>query len=85
MTFTPPVTVTDALKLLQTSDPVLVAGTSFESEAIEVITDQMFSHAATFYWDGDIPMVAEENERGGSVLNAGFEVVPFLTWITQQT
>jgi hypothetical protein len=81
------VKVQDALKLFKTGVPLFVSGTSFMSEAIEVLEDGQMSHAATFYWDDKTPMVAEENERDGGVnpiLNAGFEIVPFYEWLTQQ-
>jgi hypothetical protein len=80
--------VEDFIKVVKTGDPLFVAGKSWMSDVIETLTDQQFSHAATFYWDGTVAMVAEESERDGGadpILNAGFRIVPFDAWITQQT
>lgn len=78
----------ESLKIIKTGTPLFVAGKSIESKVIEFFEDGNMSHAATFYWDGTNPMVAEMNERDGGinpVLNAGFEIVPFAEWLTQQT
>lgn len=81
---------TDALKVLKTGTPLFVAGQSFESKVIEVLEGGEISHEATYYQDADeegtpVDMVAEFNERDGGILNAGFQIVPFATWLTQQT
>ena len=72
----------------KTGTPLFVAGKSLESEAIEFLEGGTISHAATFFWMDTEAWVAEMNERdgaGGDILNAGFQVVPFSQWLTQQT
>ncbi len=80
--------IIDAVKLMQTGDVFVVQGKGIVSEVIEAVTDSEFSHAAIFYRDGAVNMVAEENERdgaGGNALNAGFQTLPLNIWITQQS
>ena len=80
--------VQDAVKLMHTGDIFAVQGTGLLSHLIEEATESKFSHAAIFYRDGTVNMVAEENERDGAegdVLNAGFQTVPLNQWLTQQT
>lgn len=80
--------IQDAVKQMHTGDVLLVEGTGLMSELIEGATSSKFSHAAIFYRDGVVNMVAEENERdgaGGEILNAGFQTVSLNVWLTQQT
>ena len=81
--------IQDAVKQMQTGDVLLVQGSSQFSHLIEEATESKFSHAAIFYRDGTVNMVAEENERDGGegvrILNAGFQTVPLNQWLLQQS